>query len=91
MKDTGKKSGKNHHAVDRSADLISAARQGVGRAKDQVENLTNDRQPTPEGYAQDNVKYASENIARDTAHMSKEAAKKVYDGGKKLAEQIKQK
>lgn len=91
MKDTGKKSGKNHHAVDRSADLISAARQGVGRAKDQVENLTNDRQPTPEGYAQDNVKYASENIARDTAHMSKEAAKKVYDGGKKLAEQVKQK
>ena len=66
-------------------------KQGLGRSKDQVENLADDRQVTPEEYAQDKIKYASEGAVQDAAHATKETAKKTYDGSKKLVEQIKQK
>jgi len=66
-------------------------KQGLGRSKDQVENLADDGQVTPEEYAQDKIKYASEGAAQDAAHATKDTAKKTYDGSKKLVEQIKQK
>jgi len=77
--------------VDSSADLASKMKQGLGRSKDQVENLADDGQVTPEEYAQDKIKYASEGAAQDAAHATKDTAKKTYDGGKKLVKQIKQK
>lgn len=77
--------------VDSSADLASKMKQGLGRSKDQVENLADDGQVTPEEYAQDKIKYASEGAVHDAAHVTKETTRKTYDGSKKLVEQIKQK
>ena len=91
MKDIKTKGSKSSHAVDRSADLAFRMKQGLSRSKDQFQNLADDGQVTPDEYAQDNIKYASENITRDAFHGSKETVKKSYDGGKRLVQQIKQK
>ena len=91
MKDIKTKGSRGNRIVDESADLASKMMQGLGRSKDQVENLADDDWVTPEEYAQDNIKYASEGIAHDAVHATEDTAKKTYDGGKKLVEQIKQK
>ncbi len=65
-------------------------KQGLIRSKDQVKNLADDGQITPEEYAQDKVKYWSEDVAHDTVNASKKTVKKTYDGGKKLVRQIKE-
>ncbi len=91
MKDIKTKGSRSNRVVDSSADLASKMKQGLGRSKDQVENLADDGQVTPEEYAQDKIKYASEGAAQDAAHATKDTAKKTYDGSKKLVEQIKQK
>lgn len=82
---------KQVHALDKTADLASKMKQGLVRSKDQFQNLSDDGQVTPEEYAQDKIKYASEDIVQDTAHATKDAAQKTYDGSKRLVEQIKQK
>lgn len=82
---------KDLHALDKSADLASKMKQGLVRSKDQFQNLADDGQVTADEYAQDKVKYWSEDAVHDVAHGSKETAKKTYDGGKKLVRQIKQK
>ena len=66
-------------------------KQGLVRSKDQFQNLADDGQVTADEYAQDKVKYWSEDAVHDVAHGSKETTKKTYDGGKKLVRQIKQK
>ncbi len=82
---------KQVHALDKTADLASKMKQGLVRSKDQFQNLSDDGQVTADEYAQDKVKYWSEDAVHDVAHGSKETAKKTYDGGKKLVRQIKQK
>lgn len=91
MKDIKTKGSRGNRIVDESADLASKMKQGLVRSKDQFQNLSDDGQVTPEEYAQDKIKYWSEDAVHDVAHGSKETAKKTYDGGKKLVEQIKQK
>ena len=91
MKDIKVKGSRGNRIVDESADLASKMKQGLVRSKDQFQNLSDDGQVTPEEYAQDKIKYASEGAAQDAAHATKDAAKKTYDGSKKLVEQIKQK
>ncbi len=91
MKDIKTKGSRSNRVVDSSADLASKMKQGLGRSKDQVENLADDGQVTPEEYAQDKIKYASEGAVHDAAHVTKETTRKTYDGSKKLVEQIKQK
>lgn len=91
MKDIKRKGSRSNRIVDESADLASKMKQGLVRSKDQFQNLSDDGQVTPEEYAQDKIKYWSEDAVHDAAHGSKETAKKTYDGGKKLVEQIKQK
>lgn len=91
MKDIKTKGSKGTHAVDRSADLAFRMKQGLSRSKDRFQNLADDGQVTPDEYAQDKVKYASEDIAQDAAHASKDTVKKTYDGSKRLVQQIKQK
>ncbi len=91
MKDIKTKGGKGTHAVDRTVDLASKMKQGLVRSKDQFQNLADDGQVTPDEYAQDKVKYASEDIVRSAAHGSKRTVKKGYDGSKRLVQQIKQK
>ena len=91
MKDIKTKGSRSNRVVDSSADLASKMKQGLGRSKDQVENLADDGQVTPEEYAQDKIKYASEGAVHNAAHVTKETTRKTYDGSKKLVEQIKQK
>lgn len=77
--------------VDKSSELSSRMKRGLIRAKDNVKNLADDGQVTPEEYAEDKIKYASEDVAGEIAHDSKETIKKTYDGSKSLIQQIKQK
>ena len=91
MKDIKTKGSRGNRIVDESADLASKMKQGLVRSKDQFQNLADDGQVTADEYAQDKVKYWSEDAVHDVAHGSKETAKKTYDGGKKLVRQIKQK
>ena len=84
MKDIKTKGSRGNRIVDESADLASKMKQGLVRSKDQFQNLSDDGQVTPEEYAQDKIKYASEGAAQDAAHATKDTAKKSYDGSKKL-------
>ena len=77
--------------VDKSSELSSRMKRGLIRAKDNFKNLADDGQVTPEEYAEDKIKYASEDVAGEIAHDSKETVKKTYDGSKRLVQQIKQK
>ena len=81
---------KDIHSLDKAKSLAGKMKSGLIRSNDTVQNLSDDGQVSAEEYAQDNVKYMSEDVASDTAHASKAAAKKSYEGGKKLVQQIKQ-
>lgn len=87
-KDTGKAAPRH---VDKSSELSSRMKRGLIRARDNFKNLADDGQVTPEEYAEDNVKYASEDVAGEIAHDSKETVKKTSDGSKRFVQQIKQK
>ncbi len=75
----------------KSTALASKTKQGLIRSKEQAKRLSDSRQDTPEEYAQDNIRYASEDLARDSVHASKNAVRKTYDGSRRLVQQIKQK
>ena len=64
--------------VDKSSELSSRMKRGLIRAKDNVKNLADDGQVTPEEYAEDKIKYASEDIAGEIVHESKETVRKTY-------------
>ena len=81
---------KDIHSLDKAKSLAGKMKSGLIRSKDTVQNLSDDGQISAEEYAQDKVKYMSEDVASDTAHASKAVAKKSYEGGKKLVQQIKQ-
>ncbi|MDD5924068.1 MAG: CHAP domain-containing protein [Clostridia bacterium] len=82
---------KKTKALDKTSDLASKMKQGLIRSKDQFQNLADDGQVTPDEYAENNIKYASEDIVHDVAHGSKKTVKKTFDGGKNLARSINQK
>ena len=84
-------SGRETRFIDHSSDLSSRMKRGLIRTKDTAQNLADDGQVTPEEYAEDKIRYASEDIAGEAVHDTKETAKKSYDGTKRLVQQIKQK
>ena len=86
-----KDTGKSLPTIDKTSELSSRMKQGLIRSKDYAQNLADDGQLTPEEYAEDKIKYASEDVAGEVAHDSKKTVKKTYDGGKRLVQQIKQK
>ena len=86
-----RESGKGSGILDRSSYLSERMKRGLIRSKDQVQNLSDDGQVTPEEYAEDKIKYASEDIAGEAACDTKEAVRKTYDGSKRLVQQIKEK
>ena len=86
-----RESKKDIRVLDKSAELTAKMKRGISRTKEQTRNLTDTGQATPEEYAQDNVKYASEDVARNVVRGSKNAVQKGYDGSKRLVQQIKQK
>lgn len=86
-----KDTGKSVSGIDKSSELSSRMKRGLIRTKDHVQNYADDGQVTPEEYAEYKIKYASDDIAGEIAHDSKETVKKTYDGSKRLVQQIKQK
>ena len=76
---------------DKSADLASKMKQGRDRSKGHIENLMDDKQVTPDDYAQDRIRYVSEDASEEALHIAKDSARKTYDESKDLARRIKQK
>lgn len=77
--------------ADKSSGLSSRMKRGLIRTKDQFQNYADDGQITPEEYAEDKIKYASEDIAGEAVYESKETVRKTYDRSKRLVHQIKEK
>ncbi len=74
--------------LDRAAGLAKVTKDATVRTKDQVQNLSDDGQITPDEYAEDKVKYMAESVIEDTGKAAKKTVQKTYDGGKRLYKEI---
>ena len=74
--------------LDRAAGLAKVTKNTVVRSKDQVQNLSDDGQITPDEYAEDKIKYMAERAVEDTGKATRKTAKKTYDSGKRLYKEI---
>lgn len=74
--------------LDRAAGLAKATKNTAVRTKDQVQNLSDDGQITPDEYAEDKIKYMAERAVEDTGKATRKTAKKTYDSGKRLYKEI---
>ena len=83
-----KESKKDIKTLNRAAGLAKVTRNATVRTKDQVENLSDDGQITPDEYAEDKVKYMAESAIEDTGKAAKKTVQKTYDGGKRLYKEI---
>lgn len=74
--------------LDRAAGLARVTKNTAVRTKDQVQNLADDGQITPDEYAEDKIKYMAERAVEDTGKATRKTAKKTYDSGKRLYKEI---
>ena len=74
--------------LDRAAGLAKVTKNATVRTKDQVQNLSDDGQITPDEYAEDKIKYMAESAIEDTGKAAKKTVQKTYDGGKWLYKEI---
>ena len=74
--------------LDRAAGLAKVTKGATVRTKDQVQNLFDDGQITPDEYAEDKIKYMAESAMEDTGKAAKKTVQKTYDGGKRLYKEI---
>lgn len=74
--------------LDRAAGLAKVTKDATVRTKDQVQNLSDDGQITPDEYAEDKIKYMAESAIEDTGKAAKKTVQKTYDGGKRLYKEI---
>lgn len=74
--------------LDRAAGLAKVTKKTAARTKDQVQNLSDDGQITPDEYAEDKIKYMAERAVEDTGKATRKTAKKAYDSGKRLYKEI---
>ena len=74
--------------LDRAAGLAKVTKNTAVRTKDQVQNLSDDGQITPDEYAEDKIKYMAERALEDTGKATRKTAKKTYDSGKRLYKEI---
>lgn len=74
--------------LDRAAGLAKATKNTAVRTKDQVQNLSDDGQITPDEYAEDKIKYMAGRAVEDTGKATRKTAKKTYDSGKRLYKEI---
>jgi len=74
--------------LDRAAGLARVTKNTAVRTKDQVQNLSDDGQITPDEYAEDKIKYMAERAVEDTGKATRKTAKKTYDSGKRLYKEI---
>lgn len=83
-----KESKKDIKMLNRAAGLAKVTKNATVRTKDQVQNLSNDGQITPDEYAEDKVKYMAESAIEDAGKAAKKTVQKTYDGGKRLYKEI---
>lgn len=74
--------------LDRAAGLAKVTKDTTVRTKDQIQNLSDDGQITPDEYAEDKIKYMAESAIEDTGKAAKKTVQKTYDGGKRLYKEI---
>lgn len=74
--------------LDRAAGLAKVTKDATVRTKDQVQDLSDDGQITPDEYAEDKIKYMTESAIKDTGKAAKKTVQKTYDGGKRLYKEI---
>ena len=67
----------NIKALDKSAEMAKSMKKALVRTKDQVQNLMDDGQVTPEEYAEDKMRYAAEDTVSEAGEQTKNAAKKT--------------
>ena len=65
------------NSLDNAVHLTSKTKETILRSKDTAQNLSDDGQITPEEYAEDNIRYAAEDIGKDTVHLAKKTARKA--------------
>ena len=65
------------NSLDNAVHLTSKTKETILRSKDAAQNLSDDGQITPEEYAEDNIRYAAEDIGKDTVHHAKKTARKA--------------
>ncbi len=74
--------------LDRAAGLAKVSKNATVRTKDQVQNLSDDGQITPDEYAEDKIKYMAESAIEDAGKAAKKTVQKTHDGGKRLYKEI---
>lgn len=74
--------------LDRAAGLAKVTKNTAVRTKDQVQNLSDDGQITPDEYAEDKIKYMADRAVENTGKATRKTAKKTYDSGKRLYKEI---
>ncbi len=65
--------------LDKSAEMAKSMKRALVRTKDQVQNLMDDGQITPEEYAEDKMRYAAEDTVSEAEHQTKKAAQKTKE------------
>ena len=63
--------------LDKAAEAAKSMKQTTIRTKDQMQNLMDDGQISPEEYAEEKMRYAAEDTASEAGHQMKNAAKKT--------------
>ena len=86
-KEVGKRSVK---AIDKAAVAGERMRTAFVRTKDHAQNLSNDGHTSPSEYAEDQIKYATEDIVQDTGHEIKRTTDKAIDKAREAHRQHKQ-
>ena len=72
-------------ALDKSAEMAKRMKRALVRTKDQVQNLMDDGQITPEEYAEDKLRYSAEDTLSEAGHQTKKASQKTKE---KVEEQV---
>ena len=91
MRDIKTKKSISSRVSSGSIRITAIAKKGIERSEDKIRDLLDDGQVTPEEYAQDKIKYTSEEISHNAAHLSNDSIKKTHEVSKRLVRFIKQK
>lgn len=73
---------KNVKVIDKAAVAGERMRTAFVRTKDQTKNLMDDGQASPHEYAEDQIRYAAEDVVHDVGHEVKRGTKKAVDKAK---------
>ena len=92
MKDIKTKENKKDIKIlDKTKNLAKSVRNTAVRSKDNAQNLADDGQVSPSEYAEDKIKYMTEDGVRDAGKVVKKSTKGAYKGGKKIYTNIREK